>query len=216
MIEEILEKMEIRKKVKNIFVYVVYNKKIRKFCWNEKEKFYNVKCDEIEENLKLNVIKKMYDNIKELMGKKKGNIRGGCIKDKDGNMIFERDKVFNRWVEYIGDLFVDIRFFLLILSNDRGLFILKEEVQKVLMNFQFGKVLGDDGIIIEMLKVFEDFGVDKFIDLYNDIYFIGIFFDELLMFVFIILFKQLRVIDCLNYRIISVMFYMFKIFLKII
>ena len=119
MTEEILEKMETRKKAKNTPAYVAHNKEIRKLCRNEKEKFYNAKCDEIEENLKLNTTKKMHDNIKELTGKKKGNTRGGCIKDKDGNMIFERDKVLNRWVEYIGDMFADTRPPLPTPSNDR-------------------------------------------------------------------------------------------------
>ena len=70
----------------------------------------------------------MHDNIKELTGKKKGNTSGGCIKAKDGNMIFERDKVLSRWAEYTGDLFTDTRPPLPTPNNDRGPPILKEEV----------------------------------------------------------------------------------------
>ena len=96
-------------------------------------------------------------------------VRVVCIKDKDGNMIFERDKVLNRWAEYIGDLFADTRPPLPTPSNDRGPPILKEEVQKALKNSQLGKAPGDDGITTEMLKTLENFGVDKLTYLYNDI-----------------------------------------------
>ena len=117
-------------------------------------------------------------------------------------MIFERDKVLNRWVEYIGDLFADTRPPLPTPSNHRGPPILKEEVHKALKNSQLGKAPGDDGTVTtEMLKTLEDFGVDKLTDLYNDIYSTGIFPDELLMSVFITLPKEPRATDRSNYRI---------------
>ena len=211
-----MEKLERRKKAKNTPAYVAHNKEIRKLCRNEKGKFYNTKCDEIEENLKLSATKKMHDNIKELTGKKKGDTGGGCMKDKDGNMIFERDKVLNRWAEYIGDLFADTRHALPTPINDRGPPILKEEVPKALKNSQLGKAPGDDGITTEMLKALEDFGAEKLTDSYNDIYSTGIFPDELLMSVFITLPKQPRATDCSNYKTISVVPHTLKIFLKII
>ena len=80
MSEEILEKRETRKKAKNTPAYVAHNKEIRKLCRNEKEKIYNTKCDEIEENLKLNATKKMHDNIKELTGKYKGQHKWMLLK----------------------------------------------------------------------------------------------------------------------------------------
>jgi len=51
----------------------------------------------------------MHQSINELVGKKKSNSSGGCDKDKDGNMIFEKDKILVRWSEYIEDLFSDNR-----------------------------------------------------------------------------------------------------------
>ena len=131
-------------------------------------------------------------------------------------MIFERDKVLNRWAEYIGDLFADTRPPLPTPSNDRGPPILKEEVQKALKNSQLAKAPGGDGITTEMLIAPEDFGIDKLTHLYNDIYSTGIISDELLMSVFITLPKQQRATDCSNYRTISLMPHTLKTFLKII
>ena len=99
----------------------------------------------------------------------------GCIKDKDGNMLFVSDKVLERWAEYVGELFADARPELPEPSNDRGPPIIKSEVERAIKNTQLGKAPGDDGITTEMLKALEEFGIEKLTDLYNEIYSSGIF-----------------------------------------
>ena len=216
MTDEILDKMESRKKAKNTPEYEMHNKEIKKLCKNAKEQWFNNKCDEIENYLNVNGTKKMHDTIKELAGTAKSSSSTGCIKDKDGNMLFERDKVLERWAEYVGDLFSDTRPDLPIPSNDRGPPILKCEVEKAIKSSQLGKAPGDDGITTEMLKLLDDFGIDKLTDLFNDIYSSGIFPDELLMSVYITLPKQPRATECSNFRTISLMPHTLKIFLKVI
>ena len=83
-------------------------------------------------------------------------------------MLFEKDKVLQRWSEYISDLFADNRHPLPIPSNDDGPPIMKEEVEKALKNTKMGKAPGEDGITTDMLKFLESFGVEKLTDLYND------------------------------------------------
>ena len=158
------------KKAKNSPEYAQIDKEIRKKCRREKEKWCNEKCVEIEESQKLNATKKMHDSIKELAGNKKSSNSGGsCIKDKEGKMIFEREKILERWAEYIGDLFADTRPTLPTPSNDRGPPILKEEVEKAIRKSQGGKAPGNDGITLEMIKLLEQFSVDKLRELYNEI-----------------------------------------------
>ena len=217
MTDEILSIMDKRKLAKNSPEYVTYDKEIRRKCRQEKEKWCNQKCDEIEESLKKNATKKMHDSIKELAGNKKSSNSGGsCIKDKKGNMIFEHDKILERWAEYIGDLFADTRPTLPTPSNDRGSPILKEEVEKAIRKSQAGKAPGDDGITVEMIKLLEEFGIEKLTDLYNVIYSTGTFPEELLKSVYITLPKQPRATECSNYRTISLMPHTLKIFLKVI
>ena len=139
MTDDILEKMEIRKRAKNTPDYKIYHKEIQKACKLEKEKWVNEKCEEIEENLRVNGTKKMHANIKELVGDKKGNAGSSCIKDKGGKMLFEKDQVLQRWSEYIGDLFADDRPPLPTPSNNDGPPIMKEEVEKALKSTQMGK-----------------------------------------------------------------------------
>ena len=216
MTDEILEKMEVRKKAKNTPEYERLNKEIKKMCKQEKEKWCNKMCDEIEAKQNLNGTKKFHDNIKEFVGKKTSNSAGGCIKSKDGEMIFEREKVLNRWSEYIGDLFADERPPLPEPSNDRGPPILKAEVERAIKSSQLGKAPGDDGITTEMLNFLEDFGTEKLTDLFNTIYASGTFPEELLKSVYTPLPKQPRATDCSNFRTISLMPHTLKILPKII
>ena len=101
-------------------------------------------------------------------------------------------------------------------SNDRGPPIVKEEVEKAIKNSQLGKAPGEDGITTEMLKLLEDFGINKLTELFNLIYSSGEFPEDLLMSIFITLPKQPRATDCSNFRTISLMPHTLKIFLKII
>ena len=216
MTEEILDKMEERKMAKNTPAYNLKNKEVQKLCKKEKDKWYNDKCDDIEKYIGVNGTKKMHDSIKELVGDNKSKATTGCIKDKDGKMIFEADKILERWAEYVGELFADTRPGLPQPSNDRGPPILRSEVEKAIKNTQLGKAPGEDGITTEMLKILEDFGIDKLTELFNLIYSSGEFPEELLMSVFITLPKQARATDCSNFRTISLMPHTLKIFLKVI
>ena len=120
-------------------------------------------------------------------------------------MIFESEKILERWAEYIGDLFADNRPTLPVPSNDRGPPILKEEVKKAIRKSQGGKAPGDDGITLKMIKLLEEFGIDKLHQLYNKIYSTGTFLEEILNSVYITLPKQPRATDCSYYRTISLM-----------
>ena len=161
MTDEILLKMDERKKAKNTPAYAEKNKEVQKLCKKEKDHWYNQKYNDIEKYLNQNGTKKMHNCIKELVGENKSKTATGCIKDKDGKMIFEKDKVLERWAEYVGELFADTRSSLPEPSNDRGPPIVKEEVEKAIKNSQLGKAPGEDGITTEMLKLLEDFGINK-------------------------------------------------------
>ena len=93
---------------------------------------------------------------------------------------------------------------------------MKAEVERAIKNSQLGKAPGEDGITTEMLKLLEDFGIDKLTELFNAIYETGDFPEDLLMSIFITLPKQARATECSNFRTISLMPHTLKIFLKVI
>ena len=51
---------------------------------------------------------KIHSKIKELTNRKH-NVKtdSGCIKDKDGNLLFKRDEIAKRWTRYIKPLYSD-------------------------------------------------------------------------------------------------------------
>ena len=138
-------RMEERKKAKNTPAYETINNEIRHLCRQEKEKWCNDKCDQIEQHRAVTATKKFHESIKELIGKRNSKPAGNCIKSKEGKMIFERDKVLERWSEYIGDLFADDRPPLPTPNNDRGPPNLKTEVEKAIRESQMGKLQGKMG-----------------------------------------------------------------------
>ena len=117
---------------------------------------------------------------------------------------------------YVGDLFADERPPLPTPRNNEGPPILISEVRNALKKSQNGKAPGEDGITTEMLKLLEDFGVQKMTELFNDMYSTGHIPDELLKSVYITLPKKPRATECADHRTISLMPHVLKVFLKVI
>ena len=85
-------------------------------------------------------------------------------------MLFEKDDILNRWTEYMAALFNDERPALPIPSNNNGPPILRCEVENAIRKTSNGKAPGEDGITTEMIKILDDFGIDKLLELYNNMY----------------------------------------------
>ena len=53
--------------------------------------------------------KLMHKEIRQLTNKKNPINGGGCIKDKNGKIIFDKTEVLTRWADYVTELFDDQR-----------------------------------------------------------------------------------------------------------
>ena len=84
MTSEILTRMEERKKAKNTPAYETINNEIRHLCRQEKEKWCNDKCDQIEQHRAVNGTKKFHDSINELIGKRNSSQLATASKAKKG------------------------------------------------------------------------------------------------------------------------------------
>ncbi|GFO06939.1 endonuclease-reverse transcriptase [Plakobranchus ocellatus] len=108
MTEEILNLMEERRCAKgNKEKYEQIHKKVQEKCNMSKENWINEKCKEIEQQRK-HVPQTMYRNIEELTGKRTF-LSTGCIKTMNGDIIIDKEKILERWAEYIRELFKDDR-----------------------------------------------------------------------------------------------------------
>ena len=93
----------------------------------------------------------MHKKIKEICHTR-GSSTSGCVKSKDGDIIMDKDKILERWTEYIGDLYNDTRNEERTgRTNNDGPPILEEEVINALKKMKNGKAAGPDSITKEMM-----------------------------------------------------------------
>ena len=124
---------------------------------------------------------KMHAKIKELTNRKH-NVKtdSGCIKDKDRNLLFERDEIARRWTQYIKSLYNDqTRSKPEEFENPEGPEILIEEVKKAIKHLKESKAPGEAGITGEQLKAPDEESLKILTDILNDIYNTGIIPNDL-------------------------------------
>ncbi|GFO43547.1 RNA-directed DNA polymerase from mobile element jockey-like [Plakobranchus ocellatus] len=170
MTEEILNLMEERRCAKgNKEKYEQIHKKVQEKCNMSKENWINEKCKEIEQQRK-HAPQTMYRNIEEITGKRTF-LSTGCIKAMNGDIIIDKEKILERWAEYIRELFEDDRKDHNVMKNNfAGPPIMKEEVETAIKKMKHGKATGPDNISEELIEAFEDFGIGKVTHLLNEIY----------------------------------------------
>ena len=105
MTQEIFELMNERRKVKNnVTAYKKLDREARNACQKAKEILLNNKCQKIEE-LETKNSQLMHAKIKEATRKCKTCSSANCIEANDVTIIMEREKLLERWKEYICELF---------------------------------------------------------------------------------------------------------------
>ena len=220
MTEEIMNMMEQRRKLdRRSLEYRDMEKAIKTKCKKAKEKWFEEHCAKIESDEKCHNMKSLHGNIKKLKDKKSGIQYGSsCIKDKNGDMLFEKEKVEARWVEYIKDLYDDPN-----RSeegnpgrNDDILEITTTEVKAAIKKLKVNKATGPDNIPTECLKALDDANILHLTSLCNHIYKSGHIPDELVRSVFIRIPKKANAMECGEYRTISLMSHVMKVILRII
>jgi hypothetical protein len=147
----------------------------------------------------------MYENIREITGKIFCSV-SGCIRSKGGEVIMEKEKIIDRWAEYVMDLFDDTRCEKSSIRKEvDGPKILKAEVRAALNKLKCNKSAGPDEIVAEEMKCLDEFGLDKITEILNKIYDSGEMPDELTYSIFIALPKKPGTIECELHRTISLM-----------
>ena len=220
MTEEIMNMMEERRKLdRRSQVYRDTEKEIKKKCKRAKEQWFEEHCAEIESDEKRHNMKSLHGNIKKLKDLKAGVKPGGsCIKDKNGDMLFEKEKVEARWIEYITELYDDpnrpeednpVR------SSD-ALEITTTEVKAAIKKLKGNKATGPDNIPTECLKALDEANIVHLTNLCNHIYQSGFIPNELVRSTFIRLPKKANAMECGDYRTISLMSHVMKVILRII
>ena len=222
MTDDILKLMEERRELKNANSsteeYNMKDKEIKKACSLAKEAWFNEKCDEILKLDKSHNSKELHAKVKEVLGTNKKNTGvQACIKDKEGNILFEKEKIEERWTEYIKDLYGDEdRPAEVNIDGDEGPSFMTEEVKYAMKRMKNRKAPGIDDIKIEQLKALDDEGIRILTDICNEVYTTGYLPQDLKHSIFVKLPKKTNATECTDYRTLCLMSNVTKIILRII
>ena len=144
------------------------------------------------------------------------------LKDKDNNIVFEKENILKRWTEYISELFIDDRAEEIPLTNipseqlDREP-ILLSEIRNTLKKYEeWQSMCGNDKIVKEMIEAREDFGVEKVCEIANCIYNTGKIPRQMRVSIFMTLPKRGDLLLCSNYWLICLMSHITKIILRVV
>src|SRR3989442_15286351 len=218
MNSEILYKMEERRKCKNMKEEEQYKKlkhKIQKLCREAKDKYYEDKCKEIEMLDKAHS-QLLYQKIKEL--RPKGNRMLQTIKSKQGKALLEKDKVMERWAEYVEELYKD---------ESRGeadmgdlvnevYTISSEEIESVIKDLPKGKTCSSDNISAELLQGMGEKGIEIMINLINRIFRSGYIPEDFKKSIFVPFPKVSRAQECNDFRTVALISHASKVLLHLI
>ena len=158
----------------------------------------------------------MHQNIKQMTNKSKTNTNMGCIKDRNGNISFDKEKIADRWVEYIKELHSHNRETIPQFTMATGQNILKGEVENVTYLMKNGKATGTDDLPAEALKSLDEHNIDIIITICNIIYNTGYIPTEMKQSIFVPIPKKSKTQKCNEYRTISLMSHVTKLLPKII
>ena len=218
MTDHILNLMENRKQFKKSDKdeYNRLSKQINLTCKEAKEKWLVNQCGEVEQLEKQYKSREMHNKVKELTSKNTKKKPSGCIKDKNGNILFNQEEIAARWVEYITELYEDHREQMPKFEVTSGTSIMKDEIQKALKSMKDGKATGPDESPAEALNALDGQHIEIITSLCNIIYNSGMIPTEMKHSVFITLSKKPKAMICTEFRTISLMSHVTKILLKII
>lgn len=224
MTDEILDLMNERRKYKtrDISKYKKTNKLIRRKCRDAKEQWMAEKCQEIETLQNKYDTFNLHKKIKEMTQKNRKH-QTSTLKNKENKIIVDLQEKIKTWKEYVEQLFDDIRPDVIeqvnVAERDEGPDITKAEVIHAINMQKDGKTTGPDKIHSEIIKVIaeqDDTGLQLLLSLINSIYRSGKIPTDWLKSTFVTIPKKPNPLYCDDYRMISLMSHVLKIFLRII
>lgn len=219
MTNEILQMMEQRRthKNRNPDKYREINREIKRKIGIAKQIWMEEKCKEIEQLQRKNDHFAIYKKVREVTGKGRKR-QTNVLADENNKVIMDIEDIRKHWKQYIQELFksTEPRIFDIHRELENSPQILKEEVLKAIKNSKNGRSPGPDELHVELLKLLEEENLDILVQLFNKIYESGVIPSIWLSSEFIPIPKKASSKKCDEYRLISLMSHILKLFLKII
>ena len=231
--DKMMEKMDERRKWKHHNTvegrkkYLSLNNDLRRETDKAREKWWEERCDELEEYGKRGRSDLLYYEVSRLTRtEKKMAVKIAAITDENGELQMEIGEVKKRWKEYIEDLYskstkpkieeFDLESESQVNCDQRGPSLLDEEIYTAIKEMKNEKATGVDDIPAEFLKLLDDETMERLSDLCKRIYETGIWPEDFTRAVMIPIPKKVHAVECSDYRTISLITHASKILLKIL
>ena len=200
--------------------YKAVNQQIKKGMVKARETWIEERCQEIDDSLGKNNNKKAYQLVKDLTNSKQG--RTTTILDKNGKHLREDRDILNRWTEYCSELYnhkvkgdPEVLKHPPVTNTDSHP-ILREEVEAAVKSLKPGKSAGVDNIPAELLQAGGETMIDVLLNICNKIWQTGEWPTPWTQSLVITLPKKGNLLQCQNYRTISLISHASKVMLKIL
>jgi len=230
--QEMLKKMEERRKFKSDNtesgrkMYRRLNNELRRETERAREIWWESECRELEELDRRGRSDIVYAKVKKLSGNRRKNKCILKIKDANGDMLTDPEKIKGRWKDYVEALYdkngkpksdeVELEKSDEVNDDERGPDLLKEEIENAINNMKDNKAAGVDGIPAEFLKALGDKGTNELVSMCQDMYETGKWPTDFTRLVFIPIEKKENAVDCEDHRTISLICHASKIMLKVL
>ena len=200
--------------------YRAVNQQIKKGMVKARETWIEERCQETDDSLGKNNNKKAYQLVKDLTSSKQG--RTTTIQDKNGKRLTEDRDILNRWTEYCSELYnhkakghPEVLKHPPVTNIDSHP-ILREEVEAAVKSLKPGKSAGVDNIPAELLQAGGETMIDVLLNICNKIWQTGEWPTPWTQSLVITLPKKGNLLQCQNYRTISLISHASKVMLKIL
>ena len=215
MTDEILDRMNERKlHQRRTDEYRRLNGEIQRMCREAKEQDTNNKCDLIEK-YQQEKDPRIYAAIKG-MTTKQHKVELG-VKSKEGVMIRDKDKLVERWKEYVEELYYDERLDMPEIATTRTkVKISEEEVRDIIRKLPKNKAAGVDGITAELIQNMGEECINLITWMVNKIYKGEDLPSDFIESIFIVMPKTSNASECGEFRTLSLIAHIAKVILQII
>ena len=195
------------------------DKQVKMRMLKAKEDWMSDQCNDIEQNLEANNVKKAYQVVKELTSSKQGGLN--TILDKNGKCLTESKDILNRWTEYTADLYSyrargNIKLDISLMTDTDNFPVHREEVEELVEFLKKGKAPGIDNIPAELVHAGGKVMIDTLHVICQKIWETGLWPTQWTQSLMITISKKGNLQQCNNYRTISLICHPSKVMLRII
>ena len=206
--------------------YRQLNNELRRETEKARAEWWERECEEMEELDRSGRSDVVYAKVKKLTRKSGKAARSTTIKDRDGKLLTEPDKIRERWKEYIEILYdkegkpeaeeMTVERETSVHEDNKGPELLTSEIVEAIRDMKRNKAVGVDDIPAEFLKVLGEEGTRELVGMCKEMYDVGVWPEDFTRVVMIPLQKKPNAEDCEDHRTISLISHASKIMLKIL